>query len=129
MRLGQPVTIESDVYGGAVEYKGKVESLGIGTGSAFSLLPAQNATGNWIKIVQRIPVRIVFDDPKQLEKHPLRLGMSLTVDVNLHDQSGPTLAQKSPTEAAFSTDVYKQQLAKADQVIAQIVHANMARGK
>ncbi|KAA0069749.1 HlyD family efflux transporter periplasmic adaptor subunit [Rhodanobacter sp. T12-5] len=129
MRLGQPVTIESDVYGGAVEYKGKVESLGIGTGSAFSLLPAQNATGNWIKIVQRIPVRIVFDDPKQLEKHPLRLGMSLTVDVNLHDQSGPTLAQKSPTGAAFSTDVYKQQLAKADQVIAQIVHANMARGK
>jgi membrane fusion protein (multidrug efflux system) len=129
MRLGQPVTIESDVYGGAVEYKGKVESLGVGTGSAFSLLPAQNATGNWIKIVQRIPVRIVFDDPKQLEKHPLRLGMSLTVDVNLHNQSGPTLAQKSPTEAAFSTDVYKQQLAKADQVIAQIVHANMARGK
>jgi membrane fusion protein (multidrug efflux system) len=129
MRIGQPVTIESDVYGGKVEYKGKVQSLGIGTGSAFSLLPAQNATGNWIKIVQRIPVRIVFDDPKQLEKHPLRLGMSLTVDVNLHDQSGPTLAQKSPTEAAFSTDVYKQQLAKADQVIAQIVHANMARGK
>jgi membrane fusion protein (multidrug efflux system) len=129
MRIGQPVTVESDVYGGKVEYKGKVESLGVGTGSAFSLLPAQNATGNWIKIVQRIPVRIVFDDPKQLEKHPLRLGMSLTVDVNLHDQSGPTLAQKSPTQPAFSTDVYKQQLAKADQVIAQIVHANMARGK
>jgi membrane fusion protein (multidrug efflux system) len=129
MRIGQPVTIESDVYGGKVEYKGKVQSLGIGTGSAFSLLPAQNATGNWIKIVQRIPVRIVFTDPAQLGKHPLRLGMSLTVDVNLHDQSGPTLAQKSPAEPAFSTDVYRQQLAKADQVIAQIVHANMARGK
>jgi membrane fusion protein, multidrug efflux system len=129
MRIGQPVTIESDVYGGAVEYKGKVQSLGVGTGSAFSLLPAQNATGNWIKIVQRIPVRIVFDDPKQLDQHPLRLGMSLTVDVNLHDKSGPTLAQKSPTQAAFSTDVYKQQLAKADAAIAQIVHANMARGK
>ena len=129
MRLGQPVTIESDVYGGAVEYKGKVESLGIGTGSAFSLLPAQNATGNWIKIVQRIPVRIVFDDPKQLEKHPLRLGMSLTVDVNLHDQSGPTLARQSPTQPAFSTDVYKQQLVKADAAIAQIVHANMAGGR
>jgi membrane fusion protein, multidrug efflux system len=129
MRLGQPVTIESDVYGGKVQYKGKVQSLGVGTGSAFSLLPAQNATGNWIKIVQRIPVRIVFDDPKQLDQHPLRLGMSLTVDVNLHDKSGPTLAQKSPTQAAFSTDVYKQQLAKADAAIAQIVHANMARGK
>ncbi len=129
MRLGQPVTIESDVYGGAVQYKGKVESLGVGTGSAFSLLPAQNATGNWIKIVQRIPVRIVFDDPKQLDQHPLRLGMSLTVDVSLHDQNGPTLAQQSPTQPAFSTDVYKQQLAKADQVITQIIHANMARGK
>ena len=129
MRIGQPVTIESDVYGGKVEYKGKVQSLGVGTGSAFSLLPAQNATGNWIKIVQRIPVRIVFDDPQQLDKHPLRLGMSLTVDVSLHDQSGPTLAQQSPTQPAFSTDVYRQQLAKADQVIAQIVHANMASGK
>jgi membrane fusion protein (multidrug efflux system) len=129
MRIGQPVTIESDVYGGKVEYKGKVQSLGVGTGSAFSLLPAQNATGNWIKIVQRIPVRIVFDDPDQLDKHPLRLGMSLTVDVNLHDKSGPTLAQKSPTQAAFSTGVYKQQLAKADAAITQIIHANMAGGK
>ena len=129
MRIGQPVTIESDVYGGEVEYKGKVQSLGVGTGSAFSLLPAQNATGNWIKIVQRIPVRIVFDDPKQLDRHPLRLGMSLTVDVNMHDKSGPTLAQKSPTQAAFSTDVYKQQLAKADAAITQIVHANMAGGR
>ena len=129
MRIGQPVTIDSDVYGGKVEYKGKVQSLGVGTGSAFSLLPAQNATGNWIKIVQRIPVRIVFDDPKQLDRHPLRLGMSLTVDVNMHDKSGPTLAQKSPTQAAFSTDVYKQQLAKADAAIAQIIHANMAGNK
>jgi membrane fusion protein (multidrug efflux system) len=129
MRIGQPVTIESDVYGGAVEYKGKVQSLGVGTGSAFSLLPAQNATGNWIKIVQRIPVRIVFDDPTQLDKHPLRLGMSLTVDVSLHDQSGPTLARQSPTQPAFSTDVYRQQLAKADAAITQIVHANMAGGR
>jgi membrane fusion protein, multidrug efflux system len=129
MRLGQPVEIESDVYGGKVKYKGKVESLGVGTGSAFSLLPAQNATGNWIKIVQRIPVRIVFDDPTQLDKHPLRLGMSLTVDVSLHDQSGQTLAQQSPTQPAFSTDVYKQQLAKADDAITRIVHANMASSK
>jgi membrane fusion protein, multidrug efflux system len=129
MRLGQPVEIKSDVYGGKVKYKGKVESLGVGTGSAFSLLPAQNATGNWIKIVQRIPVRIVFDDPTQLDKHPLRLGMSLTVDVSLHDQSGQTLAQQSPTQPAFSTDVYKQQLAKADAAIIRIVHANMASSK
>ncbi|MEO6926200.1 MAG: HlyD family efflux transporter periplasmic adaptor subunit [Rhodanobacter sp.] len=129
MRIGQPVDIESDVYGSAVKYKGKVESLGIGTGSAFSLLPAQNATGNWIKIVQRIPVRVVFTDPNQLDKHPLRLGMSLNVDVSLHDQSGPTLAQQAPTQAAFSTDIYKQQLAAADTAIKQIIHANMAGGK
>jgi membrane fusion protein (multidrug efflux system) len=129
MRIGQPVEIESDVYGGDVKYKGKVQSLGVGTGSAFSLLPAQNATGNWIKIVQRIPVRIQFDDPAMLQKHPLRLGMSLTVDVNLHDRSGPTLAQQPPTKPAFSTDVYAQQSAKADAMIAQIIHANMAGGK
>lgn len=129
MRIGQPVDIESDVYGSAVKYKGKVESLGIGTGSAFSLLPAQNATGNWIKIVQRIPVRVVFTDPKQLEKHPLRLGMSLNVDVNLRDKSGPTLAQQAPTQPIFSTDIYKQQLAHADAAIKQIIHANMAGGK
>jgi len=129
MRLGQPVTIESDVYGGKVEYKGKVQSLGVGTGSAFSLLPAQNATGNWIKIVQRVPVRIVFDNPAQLEEHPLRLGMSLNVEVSLHDQNGPTLARQSPTKPAFSTDVYKQQLASADAEITRIIHANMADNK
>ena len=126
MRIGQPVEIESDVYGSAVKYQGKVQSLGIGTGSAFSLLPAQNATGNWIKIVQRIPVRVVFTDPKQLDEHPLRIGMSLAVDVNLHDQNGPMLAQQPPAQPAFSTDVYQQQATKADTLIAQIIHANMA---
>jgi len=125
MRLGQTVEIDSDVYGGGVTYKGKVESLGVGTGSAFSLLPAQNATGNWIKIVQRIPVRVFFDDPDTLDKHPLRLGMSTTVKVNLHDQDGPTLSQTPPTKPVFSTDVYKQQLASADGIIAQVIHGNM----
>ncbi|MEW9623009.1 HlyD family secretion protein [Rhodanobacter geophilus] len=126
MRIGQPVTIVSDVYGSAVKYQGKVQSLGIGTGSAFSLLPAQNATGNWIKIVQRIPARVVFTDPRQLDQHPLRIGMSLAVEVNLHDQNGPMLAQQPPAQPAFSTDVYEQQAAKADALIAQIIHANMA---
>jgi len=128
MRIGQSVEITSDVYGSAVKYDGKVESLGIGTGSAFSLLPAQNATGNWIKIVQRIPARVVFADPAQLDKHPLRIGMSLDVSVNLHDQNGPMLAQQPPTQPAFSTDVYEQQAAKADALIAEIIHANMAGG-
>jgi membrane fusion protein (multidrug efflux system) len=126
MRIGQPVDITSDVYGGDVTYKGKVQSLGVGTGSAFSLLPAQNATGNWIKIVQRIPVRITFDDPVQLDRHPLRIGLSTTVDVNLHNQDGPMLSQQSPTKPILDTNVYDAQAAKADEMIAQIIHANMA---
>ena len=126
MRIGQPVEIRADVYGGKVSYKGKVESLGVGTGSAFSLLPAQNATGNWIKIVQRVPVRVFFTDAKQLEEHPLRIGLSTKVEVNLHDQSGALLAKQAPAQPAFTTDVYKQQLAKADGMIAEIIHANMA---
>jgi membrane fusion protein (multidrug efflux system) len=129
MRIGQPVDIRADVYGGSVTYKGKVESLGVGTGSAFSLLPAQNATGNWIKIVQRVPVRVFFTDPKQLDEHPLRIGLSTKVSVNLHDTSGPLLAKQAPTQPAFTTDVYKQQLAKADGMIADIIHANMAGGE
>lgn len=128
MRIGQPVDIRADVYGGSVKYKGKVQSLGVGTGSAFSLLPAQNATGNWIKIVQRVPVRIVFTDPKQLDEHPLRIGLSTDVEVGLHDQKGAMLAQQPPTQPAFSTEVYEKQLAQADGAIEQIIHANMAAG-
>jgi membrane fusion protein (multidrug efflux system) len=126
MRIGQPVEVTSDVYGHAVKYNGKVLELGVGTGGAFALLPAQNATGNWIKIVQRIPVRVVFTDPKQLDQHPLRIGMSLNTTVDMHDESGPTLAQKAPTQSAFSTDVFQQQLANADDHVAQIIHKNMA---
>ncbi|AIF46421.1 efflux RND transporter periplasmic adaptor subunit [Dyella japonica] len=126
MRIGQPVEVRADVYGGSVTYKAKIESLGVGTGSAFSLLPAQNATGNWIKIVQRVPVRVFFTDPKQLEDHPLRIGLSTKVEVNLRDQNGALLAKQAPTQPAFTTDVYKEQLAKADGVIAEIIHANMA---
>jgi membrane fusion protein, multidrug efflux system len=126
MRIGQPVEITSDVYGGSVKYKGQVESLGVGTGSAFSLLPAQNATGNWIKIVQRIPVRVVFTDPSQLDKNPLRIGMSLDTSVDLHDQNGAMLAQQPRTEGRFSTDVYQNELAEANAQIEKILHANMA---
>jgi membrane fusion protein, multidrug efflux system len=126
MRIGQSVEITSDVYGGSVKYKGQVESLGVGTGSAFSLLPAQNATGNWIKIVQRIPVRVVFTDPSQLDKYPLRIGMSLDTDVNLHDQSGPTLSQQPRTEPRFTTDVFQQEMADANAQIDRIIHDNMA---
>ncbi|TLY51611.1 MAG: HlyD family efflux transporter periplasmic adaptor subunit [Gammaproteobacteria bacterium] len=123
MRIGQPVTLHSDLYGGNVEFRGKVQSLGVGTGSAFSLLPAQNATGNWIKIVQRVPVRITLD-AKELEKSPLRVGLSMAVDVNLHDQSGPALAQTAPTAPAFTTDVYQGQMEGAQVDIDRIVHEN-----
>lgn len=123
MRIGQPVEIESDLYGGEVKYSGTVDSLGVGTGSAFSLLPAQNATGNWIKIVQRVPVRIRIN-PDQLKEHPLRIGLSMNVKVDLHDQSGPSLAQQAPKQPLFATDVYQRQLAEADQLIEQLIHAN-----
>jgi len=126
MRIGQPVALKSDLYGGGVEFHGKVQSLGVGTGSAFSLLPAQNATGNWIKIVQRIPVRIELDG-KELDKNPLRIGLSMAVDVDLHNQNGPSLAQQPPKEPAFTTDVYQNQMQGAQADIDRIIHENAAR--
>ncbi|EJL05585.1 MULTISPECIES: efflux RND transporter periplasmic adaptor subunit [Pseudomonas] len=125
MRIGQPVDIEADLYGSDVKYSGTIDSLGAGTGSAFALLPAQNATGNWIKIVQRVPVRIHIN-PQELAKHPLRIGLSTQVSVNLHDQSGPVLAQQPPQKASFSTQVYDRQLADADAMITRLIHENSA---
>ena len=126
MRLGQPVELTSDVYGGDVEYTGKLASLGLGTGSAFSLLPAQNASGNWIKIVQRVPVRIELDR-KQLAAHPLRLGMSMSVDVGIRDQDGEVLPAATPAKPVLSTQAYARQLSDADALIRGIVRANLAR--
>ncbi|MFT3849013.1 MAG: HlyD family secretion protein [Propionivibrio sp.] len=129
MRIGQPVTLHSDLYGSDVTYHGKVDGLGVGTGSAFSLLPAQNATGNWIKIVQRVPVRITLD-AKELAEHPLKIGLSMHAEVDMHDQSGPTLAQTSSDAPLFSTDVYADQLKEAEQLIASIIEENAgARAK
>ena len=126
LRLGQPVTLTSDVYGGGVEYHGKLSSLGLGTGSAFSLLPAQNASGNWIKIVQRVPVRVELD-PKQLAEHPLRLGMSMSVDVSVRDQDGKVLPAALPAKPVLETQAYAKQLADADALIRKIVAANLGR--
>ncbi|WP_260961829.1 HlyD family secretion protein [Pseudomonas citri] len=125
MRIGQPVDIETDLYGSDVKFSGTVDSLGAGTGSAFALLPAQNATGNWIKIVQRVPVRIHIN-AQQLMEHPLRVGLSTQVNVNLRDQSGPVLAQQPPQNASFSTQVYDRQLADADAMITRLIHDNSA---
>jgi membrane fusion protein (multidrug efflux system) len=125
MRIGQPVRINADLYGDDVVYNGTVDSVGAGTGSAFALLPAQNATGNWIKIVQRVPVRIHID-PQDLQQHPLRIGLSTLVDVDLHDESGPVLAQKPPQRASYSTTVYDRQLGEADEMITRLIHDNSA---
>ncbi|NIJ64230.1 membrane fusion protein (multidrug efflux system) [Sphingomonas leidyi] len=95
MRVGQPVTIEADIYGRSVVYHGKVLGLGAGSGNAFSLLPPQNASGNWIKIVQRVPVRIALD-PKELARNPLRIGLSVTTTVDTSNRSGPTVAGSTP---------------------------------
>jgi membrane fusion protein (multidrug efflux system) len=124
MRLGQPVELTSDLYGGDVTFKGRLASLGLGTGAAFSLLPAQNASGNWIKIVQRVPVRIELD-PKQLAEHPLRLGMSMSTDVTIRDQSGPVLPAAVPAKPVLSTQAFSRQLQDADAVIERIIQDNL----
>ncbi len=124
LRLGQPVKLTSDVYGGDVEFDGKLASLGLGTGSAFSLLPAQNASGNWIKIVQRVPVRVELD-PKQLAAHPLRIGMSMSVDIAVRDQDGKVLPAALPARPVLETQAYAKQLSEADALIDQIVTANL----
>ncbi|HEI6886969.1 TPA: multidrug efflux MFS transporter periplasmic adaptor subunit EmrA [Yersinia enterocolitica] len=123
MRIGQPATVVTDFYGDDVVFQGKVVGLDMGTGSAFSLLPAQNATGNWIKVVQRLPVRIELD-AKQLTEHPLRIGLSTTVRVDTADTDGLVLAQNVRKEPAFATNALSLDLAPVNQMISDIVHAN-----
>ena len=124
IRIGQPAKVESDLYGGSVEYQGKVVGLGAGTGSSFALLPAQNASGNWIKVVQRVAVRIELD-PHQLEKSPLRIGLSTSVNVDTHDRNGRVLASTSANAAVAQTDVYARDFAKAEAEADAIVAANL----
>jgi membrane fusion protein (multidrug efflux system) len=123
IHIGQPVKLTSDVYGSKVEYDGKVVGLDAGTGSAFSLLPAQNATGNWIKVVQRVPVRVEID-PEQLKQHPLRIGLSMEATVAIHDKSGPVLASAPRTKPAYSTPVFDSDARDAEELINKIVRAN-----
>jgi membrane fusion protein (multidrug efflux system) len=126
IRIGQPATIEADVYGGDVEFHGKVVGLGAGTGSAFSLLPAQNATGNWIKVVQRVPVRIALDN-RELDKHPLRVGLSTDVKVDITDDKGPVLAQATALQPVAQTSVYDRMMSKADDEARRVIQANLPR--
>lgn len=121
MRIGQPVELTADIYGSSAVYHGKVVGFSAGTGSAFSLLPAQNATGNWIKVVQRLPVRIELD-PKDLNKHPLRIGLSMQVDVDIKDERGDQLVNAPNT--VYETNVFAKYGDEADAEIARIVAEN-----
>lgn len=125
MRIGQPVRLNADLYGSRVEYTGRVLGLGAGTGAVFSLLPAQNATGNWIKVVQRLPVRIGLD-PKELAAHPLRVGLSMVATVDVSQQDGPVLAAAPRQGAVAGTTVYDRLDAEADALADEIIAANLA---
>jgi len=124
IRIDQPVKLTADVYGKKVEYTGKVAGLGVGTGSAFALLPAQNATGNWIKVVQRVPVRIALD-PEQLKANPLRIGLSMDAEVDISSKSGKMLADAPRATALAQTAVYSQLDRGADAEVDRIVAANI----
>ena len=125
IRIGQPVKVTSDLYGSDAEYQGKVIGLGAGTGSVFSLLPAQNATGNWIKVVQRVPVRIALDN-QELDKHPLRIGLSADVTVDISDDKGSVLANTPARQPVAQTTVYDQMASKADAEADRIISANLS---
>ncbi|MCG9106141.1 efflux RND transporter periplasmic adaptor subunit [Laribacter hongkongensis] len=126
IRIGQPVTVHADVYGNDVSYRGQVAGLSAGTGSVFSLLPPQNATGNWIKVVQRVPVRITLD-ARDLAAHPLRLGLSMHVSVDTRSQDGPLVTDAPVGKPVLQTGVYDGQLERANRMVADIIAANSAR--
>ncbi|MDB5838120.1 MAG: emrA [Herminiimonas sp.] len=125
MRIGQPVALHSDLYGSDVVYHGKVAGLSAGTGAAFALLPPQNASGNWIKIVQRIPVRIELD-PKELAQRPLRIGLSMRAKVDIERAEGTSLTAGAParTAPAYKTTVFDAAGKEADALITRIIAEN-----
>ena len=123
MRIGQPAAVVADLYGGHVTFHGRVAGLGMGTGSAFALLPAQNATGNWIKVVQRVPVRIALD-ASELSAHPLRIGLSTVVTIEVRDASGPQLAQTPPQEPVLATGAFDVDRSEIRARIEKIIGEN-----
>ena len=124
MRIGQPVKITTDIYGGKISFHGKIAGLGAGSGSAFAVLPPQNASGNWIKIVQRVPVRIALD-PAELEKNPLRIGLSVSAEIDVRDQSGPRVAG-APLTGVMRANTGEDVGKKVDALIRKILAANAA---
>ena len=128
LRIGQPAEVRSDLYGGSYIFHGHVKGMAAGTGAAFSLLPAQNASGNWIKVVQRVPVRIQIDDA-DLVKSPLRVGLSATVTVDTTNRDGPVLARESNDAPVGDTQVYTQDLDKANADADAIVRQNLRQAR
>jgi len=127
MRVGQAATLTADLYGSSVIYHGRVVGLDAGTGSAFALLPAQNATGNWIKVVQRVPVRIALD-AEALRAHPLRVGLSMTVRVDLESDADTPASPQPRASTAWSTAVFDPAHDEADALIARIIQDNLPEG-
>ena len=123
LRIDQPVELTADVYGKKVVYHGVVEGLGAGTGAAFALLPAQNATGNWIKVVQRVPVRVKLD-PAEVQAHPLRVGLSMDAKVDISKTDGRMLADGSRKPHSMATEVFDQDSAAADALVRRVIAAN-----
>jgi membrane fusion protein (multidrug efflux system) len=124
MRVGQPVTLTADLYGSHIVYHGTVAGFGAGTGGAFALLPAQNATGNWIKIVQRVPVRVALD-PHEIAVHPLQIGLSMKADVEVRGGTGGArLPELASSAVAWSTDVFGSSNTLADARVQAIIAAN-----
>lgn len=123
MRIGQEAELEADFYGSNIKYHGRVVGLAAGTGSTFSLLPPENATGNWIKVVQRLPVKIAIN-PEDLAAYPLRVGLSMTVTVDTTDQSGAMLALVPKETPAFATAVLDANLGEVMTLINKIIAEN-----
>ena len=130
MRIDQPVTLHSDLYGSDLAYHGKIIGLAAGTGAAFALLPTQNASGNWIKIVQRIPVRIRLDS-QELVAHPLRIGVSMQVKVDIANDAGTSLTSHvaARTAPAYITTAFDTAGKDADALIRRIIADNSAAEK
>ncbi|HPE85010.1 MAG TPA: HlyD family secretion protein, partial [Chlamydiales bacterium] len=127
IRIGQPVKMHADIYGDEVLFNGKVVGLGMGTGAAFSILPPQNATGNWIKIVQRLPVRISFE-PEQLRRYPLRIGLSMDVTVDTKNERGGVIPPpQNVLEPMYYTDVYSHQEDGVQEWVDAIMRQNVPR--
>ena len=127
MRVGQPVKLTADLYGGKVEYDGRIAGVGAGTGAAFALLPAQNATGNWIKVVQRVPVRVELD-AKQLAEHPLRVGLSMEAEVDVSKEEGTPLLAAAVTRPT-ATQALDAPGAEADKIVRGIIAANLGKAR